>query len=110
MSIVITVEVGRRRYGCERVGICSITIEAALSLKHVSAQASLADQVLTIQFPELPGHFLPVDAAITLSDDLARLLGAQGDIVTVLPGNYKLEKCCVGFMTRLNVHRIAGDF
>jgi len=93
IKIGVVFDIGRKKFRCERAGICTITIEAsATSAKRpVKATAEITGRALVAvlegPLPE-KGNLLPIDENIVLDEQTAKALGFK--TVTVLKGNYRL--------------------
>lgn len=102
--ITIGIDVGRKKYGCERFGICGITIGLELSAKSVPGTAQIEGNSLLLKFNRplrTRETAIPIDEAIVLSPALSKALGVRA--ATVLAGEYKFSPERNGATTRLSI-------
>ena len=102
--ITVGIDVGRKKYDCQKFGICRITIGVELSGRAVPATAQLDGQQILLQFQRplrTNETTMPVDEPIKLSPALCKALGAR--TATVLPGEYKIVREGLKTSVRVNV-------
>lgn len=97
-KITVTVDVGRKSYGCTRAGICSITVGLELSLKgnQVSGLLESIDgsNNLKLHFLESLKEqgicSLPIDYPILVQNADRKLQNTW----VIYPGNYQIKEDC----------------
>lgn len=105
--ITVGIDVGRKKYGCERFGICGITVgvgAAAISGKTVSGTAQIeGDKLLLKTLRPLRNRetVIPIDEDIVLSPRLCKALGVRN--ASVLAGEYQLTHERRGTSASLNL-------
>lgn len=95
MGITITIDVGRKSFGCQRFGVCSITIDLDFAMMHpAGGTGSLDGNTLRFDFLEKvktdeDSSMIYVDEDITLDEKSSLALGAKQ--VTILKGAYRVD-------------------
>lgn len=95
IGITITADIGRKAYGCERFGVCSVTVGFDFGkLAPGAGSASLDGNRLGWDFllpveTEEDSSIIYVDEDIVLDEQASLALGAKG--VTILKGAYAVD-------------------
>lgn len=95
IGITITADIGRRAYGCERFGVCSITVGFDLAMnKPAPGTGTLEGSSLSFDFTQRvesseDSSVIYVDEDIALDEQSSLALGARS--VTILKGAYRVD-------------------
>lgn len=94
IGVTITADIGRKAHGCERAGICKLTVSFDLRMNHpATGSATLEGTTLAIDFAKT---IAPDDTALVIDEDIeldeatALALGAKRVIVRA--GTYLIDR------------------